>query len=51
MKTKDAVHVACAILAEADYFLTTDKRLLNYKTTEIKMINPVNFVNEWEELQ
>lgn len=27
VKNKDAIHVACAILSECDYFLTTDIRL------------------------
>lgn len=44
VKYKDACHVACAILANCDYFLSTDKRLLKYKTNEIKMINPIDFV-------
>ena len=49
IKEKDARHVACAIYSGCDYFLTTDKRLLNYKTNEIKIINPVDFIKIWEE--
>ncbi len=30
VKEKDAFHVACAILAKCDYFITTDDRLLKY---------------------
>ena len=42
---KDATHVACAVFAECDYFLTTDIRLQKrYKGTEIKIINPLEFV-------
>lgn len=48
VKTKDAIHVSCAILAKADYFLTTDVRLLKYKSDEIKIMNPINFINELE---
>jgi predicted nucleic acid-binding protein len=48
IKTFDAAHVACAILAECDYFVTTDKRLLKYKTDRIKLVNPIDFVKEWE---
>jgi predicted nucleic acid-binding protein len=48
IKTFDAAHVACAILANCDCFITTDKRLLKYKTDRIKMLNPVEFVNEWK---
>ena len=29
----------------------TDIRLLKYKTDEIKMVNPLSFVTEWEEIQ
>ena len=46
---KDAVHLACSIIAECDYFITTDKRVLNYKTDKIKIVNPINFVNIWRE--
>ena len=45
----DSWHVACAIIAEAEYFLTTDKRLLKYKTDSIRMINPVDFISEKED--
>lgn len=43
IKQKDAYNVASAILAECDYFLTTDDRLLRHKVDEIIMINPVEF--------
>lgn len=49
VKNMDALHVACAIFANADYFLTTDDRLLKYTTNKIKIMNPVTFVNETEE--
>lgn len=48
VKYKDACHVACAVLAECEYFLTTDKRLLKYKTEKLKMLNPIDFVKELE---
>lgn len=41
---KDAAHVACAIYLEAEYFLTTDKKILNKTTPKIKIINPIEFV-------
>lgn len=50
VKAEDAEHVACAIMGEADMFLTTDKRLLKFKTDEIRMMNPLDFVKELEEL-
>ncbi len=49
IKTKDAFHVACVVLGKAYYFLTTDIRFLKYKTSEIRRINPVNFLSELEE--
>ncbi len=48
VKVADAYHVACAILAESDYFLTTDKRLLKYKTNKIKILDPIDFLKELE---
>jgi predicted nucleic acid-binding protein len=48
IKEKDAVHVACAIYANCDCFLTVDKRLLKYKTDKLKMMNPIEFVKNWE---
>lgn len=49
VKYKDACHVACALIAGCDYLLTTDRRLLKYQTDEIKILNPVEFVNIMEE--
>ncbi|MBQ3922535.1 MAG: hypothetical protein II707_04490, partial [Spirochaetales bacterium] len=44
IKTADACHIACAELAECDYFLTTDDRVLKYKTDKVKIVNPVQFI-------
>ena len=44
IKPKDAYHIASALLAECDYFLSTDDRLLKYKTNEIILLNPVEFI-------
>ena len=44
IKQKDAYHVASAILAECNYFLTVDDRLLKLKSNEIVLLNPVEFV-------
>ena len=49
VKYKDAYHIASAILAQCDYFISTDKRLLKYKTDKIKPVNPVEFVSEMED--
>lgn len=48
IKTADAHHVACAILANSDIFLTTDDRLLKYKTERIRLLDPTDFIREWE---
>jgi len=46
VKSKDALHIACAVFAECDYFLTTDQELLkkskSYK--KIEVINPINLL-------
>jgi len=47
VKLKDASHTACAIISECDYLISTDKRLLKYKDSRIKMINPIDFVKMW----
>lgn len=46
IKHKDACHVVCAILTESDYLLTTDDRLLKYKTNEVKIMSPIEFISE-----
>lgn len=48
IKFKDACHVASAIYAECEYFISTDMRLLKYKSEEIKMVSPIEFVMEME---
>lgn len=50
IKTEDATHVACAIFGKAKIFLTTDKRLLKFKTNKISLMSPVDFVRDLEEL-
>ena len=50
IKTKDALHLASAIKAGADYFLTTDKEIIKKaKNIEgIEILNPVDFIKEKE---
>ena len=50
IRTKDALHIACSIFAHSDYFITVDKQLFNLKLNDIKIINPLNFINELEEM-
>lgn len=49
VKEKDAYHVASAILAACDFFITVDDRLLKYNSDEIALINPIDFVKKWSD--
>jgi predicted nucleic acid-binding protein len=44
LRQKDASHIACAIFGKADYFITTDKKILNKKVQNIELINPIDLV-------
>lgn len=44
VKTKDAYHLACAFEAECTHFISTDDRLLKYKTPKLLLMNPVDFI-------
>ena len=48
IKEKDAYHVASAIYAGCEYFISTDRRLLKYKSDKIKLVTPIEFVTETE---
>ena len=48
VKNMDALHVACAVLAESDYFVTTDDRLLKYQTDKIQIVAPEEFIRRME---
>ena len=48
IKSIDALHVACAILAGSDYFITTDDRLLKYKTEDVQVVTPGEFIRRLE---
>lgn len=47
IRAKDALHLACAIRAKADCFITTDKKLLNKRLSEIEILNPIDFVRRY----
>lgn len=49
VKFKDACHVASAIYAKCEYVISTDMRLLKYKTDQIKMVTPIEFVTGMED--
>lgn len=44
VKAADACHVACAEYASCDYFITTDKRLLKYKSQKTNIVDPIDFI-------
>ena len=47
---KDAIHIACAIEAGCDYFITTDDIILQrYHDTGIAVCNPVDFIKILED--
>jgi len=47
LRQKDASHIACAIYAGADYFITTDKKILNKPVQGIIIINPIDFIRRY----
>jgi len=49
IRTKDALHIACSVYTKSDYLITTDKHLYNLNFSDIKIINPLTFLDEVEE--
>ncbi|GHV24881.1 hypothetical protein FACS1894176_02130 [Bacteroidia bacterium] len=46
VKAKDALHIACAIEADCDCFITTDDGILKrYTNGDIKVCSPIEFIN------
>lgn len=50
MKPRDALHIACALEAGADYFLTCDDKLINKSSSirGLKILNPIRFIEKTE---
>jgi len=46
-KAYDSLHIACAVFAQCDYFLTVDDGVLRKQLPEIKITDPVVFINKW----
>ena len=48
IKKMDSLHIACAITAEADYFLTTDDEVLKkaIHIQGIRITDPIGFIKE-----
>lgn len=47
LKSKDALHIACALEAGADYFITTDDWLIKKASAldKIQVVDPLDFIN------
>jgi predicted nucleic acid-binding protein len=43
----DSLHIACAIFAKADCFLTTDKKILNKPLEGISVASPIDFLRRY----
>jgi len=48
IRPKDSLHLACAIEAECNYFITTDGKMLNKSVENIIIINPIDFIRTLE---
>ncbi len=48
VKNIDSLHIACAYVAKADYFITTDDGILNKSQLiqNIRIIDPIGFIKE-----
>jgi len=44
VQAADALHIACAITAGCDYFISVDNRVLKYQDNRIVICNPIDFI-------
>jgi len=51
LKPKDALHVACAVDAASDFFITTDRGIIKKRFTEIYTCNPIDFLSLYKEIK
>ncbi len=51
LKSADALHLASAVMAEANFFITVDRGILNKPVSEIRVVNPEQFVRCYAESQ
>ena len=49
LRQKDAVHIACAVHANGDCFITVDKKILNKAIMDITVIDPVAFLRRLQD--
>jgi predicted nucleic acid-binding protein len=48
LKPKDALHLAAAVVASAEFFITVDRGILNKPITEVRVMSPEKFVRYYE---
>jgi len=49
IKPRDALHIACAVKSNADYFLSCDDKVVRKADVlgeNLKIVNPVDFIRE-----
>jgi predicted nucleic acid-binding protein len=48
LQKMDSLHIACAIFAKADYFLTTDDKVIKKANTinNVKIVDPIDFIKQ-----
>jgi predicted nucleic acid-binding protein len=48
IKKTDSLHIACAIMANSDYFLTTDDGIIKKSRSidDVKITDPIGFIKE-----
>ena len=48
LRSKDALHISCAVSAECKYFLTTDEQVLNKGKfiEDLAVADPISFIRE-----
>ena len=51
LRQMDASHIACAIHLNADYFLTTDKKILNKPIKGTVVLNPIDFLRRYTDAE
>lgn len=48
LQKMDSLHIACAIFAKADYFLTTDDKVVKKANiiSNVKIVDPIDFIKQ-----
>jgi predicted nucleic acid-binding protein len=51
IKNVDSIHLACAISAKCDYFITVDRRVMKFINDKIVIYDPVEFIRMWGDIK